>query len=58
MYQSYRIENSAMIVSFAHAKGLTFDTEETLTGFELAGKDKVYHEAEGSSKGRRNRTDL
>ena len=50
MYQSYRIENSAMIVSFAHAKGLHC-TEETLTGFELAGKDKVYHEAKAVLKG-------
>ena len=50
MYQSYRIENSAMVVSFAHAKGLHC-TEETLTGFELAGKDKVYHEAKAVLKG-------
>lgn len=41
MYQSYRIENSAMIVSFAHAKGLPL-YRGNFNGFELAGKDKVY----------------
>lgn len=45
IYQSYRIENGAMIFSFCYSQGMHCTTE-TLEGFELAGRDCVYHKAE------------
>ncbi|MCH5267012.1 MAG: sialate O-acetylesterase [Lachnospiraceae bacterium] len=50
VYQSYRIEGDDMIFSFRNAQGMHC-TEDILEGFELAGRDKVYHTANAVLQG-------
>lgn len=45
IFDRYRIEDGKMVFHFAHGAGLHC-TEEQVTGFELAGEDQQYYEAE------------
>ena len=45
IFDRYRIEDGKMAFHFAHGAGLHC-TEEQVTGFELAGEDQQYYEAE------------
>ena len=45
LYQSMKIDEDKIILSFAHAKGLTSRDKKPLTEFQIAGEDGVFVEA-------------
>jgi len=51
IYEGMKVEGSAVRLNFIHAEGLMTSNNQAVTGFAIAGEDKVFHWATAKIEG-------